>query len=375
MTHTLADVLPSVAAALHDDGDNPLAVAPARDIVVLLVDGLGARLLERHRATAPTLAGAARATLRAGFPATTATSITSLAVGAPCAVHGIIGYSFGLPADDGRESFNALRWRTGGAEGPDARQTHPPEQFQPVTSAVQHLAADGVGIHYVVPGYQMTSGLTRAAFRAEGALHAADDLAAVRAGILEVVAHDGTDRRFAYAYHPALDMNGHLFGAESPEWLAELARVEAVVADLMTDLPTDATLLVTGDHGMVNAGTVVDLDGEAAFRRDVELIAGEARVRHVYAAAGAVSDVADRWRGLLGSRARVATREQALDEGWFGQSPVGAVARDRIGDLVVAAQADTVMVCPADEPLEPAMAGHHGSWTDDEQLVPLIASR
>jgi hypothetical protein len=376
VNHTLADVLPAVASAFGGVAENTLAVVPARDIVVLLIDGLGGELLARHPEVAPALAAGVRRTLRAGFPATTATSITSLAVGAPCATHGIIGYSFAVPSDDGLANFNALRWRLGSAAGPDARADHPPEQLQPYPSTIEGLVARDIEVHYVVPGYQATSGLTRAAFRTAGTLHDADTLDAVRDGILRVATHSGTTRRFAYAYHPALDMTGHLFGSESPEWLAELSRIDQTVAGLMTDLPGSCTLLITGDHGMINAGTVIDLDADPLFRHDVALISGEARVRHVHAGRpGAVLDIADRWTGGLAGNARIATREQALDEHWFGSTPPIATIRQRIGDLIAVAEGDTVLVCPADEPLESAMIGHHGSWTDDEQAVPLISNR
>ncbi len=68
-TATLADVLPGVAAALGHAVDrdglppDPLglaaALAGARRVAVLLVDGLGAHLLRAHAALAPVLAGLA----------------------------------------------------------------------------------------------------------------------------------------------------------------------------------------------------------------------------------------------------------------------------------------------------------------------------
>jgi hypothetical protein len=44
----------------------------------------------------------------------------------------------------------------------------------------------------------------------------------------------------------------------------------------------------------------------------------------------------------------------------------------RIGDVVAAARGHTSMVRPAEEPKETALIGHHGSLTEDEQLVPLL---
>ncbi|WP_280437934.1 alkaline phosphatase family protein [Nocardia carnea] len=376
MPYTLADVLPSVAASFGIDGLNPLGIAPNRDVVVLLIDGLGSELLARNRDLAPTLVAHTATTLTAGFPATTSSSLTSLALGAPCATHGIIGYSFAVSGPDGVRLFNSLRWRLDGATGADARESHPPESVQPGTSRLEDLAAHGVEVHYVTPAYQRTSGLTRASFRAPGTLHPATTLEEVRAGIRAVADHSGTGSRFAYAYFPDLDGNGHLHGPESPEALAVLREIDTFAADLLSDLPETCTLLVTGDHGMIHADTVIDLDSRPGLHDGVRLIAGEARVRHIYLRdASALADTFDRWTGELAGHARVVTREQALDEHWFGRTPPTPVIEHRIGDLLAVAEGGAVLVRPESEPLESAMVGHHGAWTPDEQLVPLITSR
>ncbi|MBB5915373.1 hypothetical protein BJY24_004285 [Nocardia transvalensis] len=373
MPYTLADILPSVAASFGLGTDNPLGLAPNRDVVVLVIDGLGAELLARNRGAAPTLAAHVATTLTAGFPATTPVSLTSLAMGAPCATHGIIGYSFALPGSGGPRLFNALRWRLDSATGDDARDAYPPETVQPRASRLQDLAAHGVEMHYVIPEYQRDSGLTRAAFRAAGTLHPAADLDALRSGILSFATHSGTSQRFAYAYFADLDYTGHLHGPESPQWLAILREVDACVADLLAGLPATCTLLVTGDHGMIQADTVIDLDARDLLHRDVRLIGGEARVRHVYLErADALTDALARWTGELSTHARVVTREQALDEHWFGRTPPEPVVTRRIGDLIAVAEGRSVLVRPAGEPLESSMLGHHGAWTADEQLVPLI---
>ncbi|WP_341257383.1 MULTISPECIES: alkaline phosphatase family protein [Gordonia] len=376
MVHTLADVLPSVGSSFDLAGPNLLGVEPNRDVVVLLIDGLGAELVARHAEIAPTLNSRVGHVLQAGFPATTATSLASLAVGAPCAVHGVVGYSFAVPQPDGPRTLNALRWTFDTAQGSDARDTVDPASTQPSRSRLQAMAEQGVEIHYVVPGYQARSGLTRAAFRATGVVHPAATLDELRDGILAVARHDGPGRRFAYAYYPDLDMNGHIHGPESPEWLTVLADVDRFVADLFTDLPSTCTLLITGDHGMISAGTIIDLDAAPDLHRGVRQIAGEARVRHVYLNdRAALDDVAEAWRGVLGSHARVVTREQAFDDQWFGSAVPTADIAARIGDVIAVAEGETVLVRPAAEPMESTMRGHHGAWTADEQLVPLVTNR
>ncbi|MGV9680248.1 alkaline phosphatase family protein [Nocardia sp. NPDC003482] len=364
-----------MAATFGLDYGNPLALTPNRDVVLLVIDGLGAEPLRRHRDIAPTLANQVTTTLMAGFPATTAASLTSLAVGAPCAAHGIIGYSFAVPDPGGLRVLNALRWRLDAATGPDASDSHPPETMQHRRSRLQDLAAHGVEVHYVIPGYQGDSGLTRAAFRATGTMHPASTLAEVRAGILAVATHSDASSRFAYAYFGDLDAAGHLHGPESEAWRTVLREVDACVADLLTDLPSACTLLVTGDHGMIEADAVLDLDSRGALHRGVRLIAGESRVRHIHLEhPDALADVMACWTGELGQHARIVSREQALDEHWFGRMPPDPVVRGRIGDLIAVAEGRSVLIRSEREPLESTMIGHHGAWTADEQLVPLITA-
>ena len=93
---SLAEVVPALLAALGvpspGDGPDALAVPPVRAAGLLLVDGLGADLLRRYAADAPFLAGLPDVgPLTAGFPSSTATSLTSLGTGTPPGAHGIVG--------------------------------------------------------------------------------------------------------------------------------------------------------------------------------------------------------------------------------------------------------------------------------------------
>ncbi len=76
LTPHLADVVPSVLAAMGVAGfDGPIALPHlASGACVLLVDGLGAQLLDGHAADAPILAGLRGPRLQVGFPSTTTLS-------------------------------------------------------------------------------------------------------------------------------------------------------------------------------------------------------------------------------------------------------------------------------------------------------------
>ncbi|MGL4831299.1 MAG: alkaline phosphatase family protein, partial [Propionibacteriaceae bacterium] len=100
--------------------------------------------------------------------------------------------------------------------------------------------------------------------------------------------------------------------------------------------------------------------------RDVELIAGEARFRHLYTSYP--EQVAQRYRDILGQRAWVLTRAEAVAAGWFGTLDPAVI--DHWGDVVVAAR-DTWAFLTTSQPGEFSLVGMHGSLTPAEMLVPL----
>src|SRR3954462_8408149 len=75
---------------------------------VLLIDGLGAELLDTYADDAPVLAGMRGQTLHVGFPPTTAAGIAAIGRGCRSGEHGMVGLSFRLP---GNGVINALGWR------------------------------------------------------------------------------------------------------------------------------------------------------------------------------------------------------------------------------------------------------------------------
>ncbi len=356
---SLADVLPGVGVSLGVPCDAPhLVLPPARGWVVLLVDGLGWHLLREHRSIAPYLASLVdgRDPLTTGVPSTTATSLTSLGTGLVPGRHGVVGYTTRIPGTN--RTLNSLSWR----HGPD------PREWQPYDTALARLQARGLDVTVVNKTEFEGTGLTVASQR--GVPFSAADgpegrLACIGAAVL-------APRPMVYAYESALDHTGHENGCRSAQWRDRLGAIDAEVAELRGALPGDVGLLVTGDHGMVDVPVDdrVELDDEPDLLADVAVLAGEARFRHVHTRATAVEAVAARWRDRLGARALVRTRDEALDEDWFG--PVEDRVRPRIGDVLVASLGTSAVFSTRQFPVEHKMVGFHGSLTGAETLVPLL---
>jgi hypothetical protein len=358
---TLADVLPAVAAALGVDAGLAtvgLELPPAPSYVVMLVDGMGQELVARHPNHAPylhaLLAGSEPGT--AGVPSTTATSLTSLGTGLPPGEHGLVGFTSRVPGTD--HLLNALFWD----------KSVDPLEWQPHETAFHKLSRAGVVTSVVSKREFRDSGLTRSGQRG-AAFIGADRMGERIAAAVSSTAHAPS---LTYVYDGDLDWTGHRFGVDSPAWRQQLITVDGAVEQLRDALPPATRLVILADHGMVDSGphSRIDVDRTDGLRDGVELLGGEARFRHVYCSPGAADDVAATWRTVLGDRALVLTRDEAIARGWFGT--VEDRVRPRLGDVVAACTDDTALLSSTDFPYEMKLIGMHGSLTPAEMLVPML---
>jgi hypothetical protein len=361
---SLADVLPAVGRALgvRAEGEPPadLGLPEARHYVVLLVDGLGSELLAAHAADAPFLSGLLDGSVAAtaGVPSTTATSLTSLGTGVPPGSHGVLGYTTRIPGT--QSVLNALRWS----------KDVDPVAWQAQPTAFSRLAAAGVHTTVVNKREFDGSGLTVASCRGAefvGVDRPGERLVAIRAAA-------GRAPSLTYAYDGDLDWTGHRYGVASEQWRAQLGVTDLHARWLRESLPTDVRLVVVADHGMVDVGPEdrTDLDLVPALQDGLLLVAGEARFRHLYCRPGAVEDVLGAWREVLGERALVLQRDEAVGRGWFG--PVLPGLEARVGEVIVACRGSHAVLSTAGFPLEGRLVGMHGSLTPVEMCIPVLVT-
>ncbi|MFJ4807115.1 alkaline phosphatase family protein [Streptomyces longwoodensis] len=369
---SLADLLPTLAAGAGVPGLTATIeeLSPADRNCVFLVDGLGWEQLRAHPDEAPFLTsllpasrGGTGRPITAGYPATTATSLASVGTGLPPGAHGLPGYTVRNPQTG--ELMNQLRWQPWTAPG----------AWQPYPTVFQ-LAHDA-GVHAAQvssPTFQNTP-LTKVALSG-GTFHGrltGEERVDFAAGQLAAA-----DRALVYTYYAELDGAGHRYGVASDTWRGQLMYVDRLAQRLAEQLPPRSALYVTADHGMVDIPFDeehrIDFDEDWELRAGVALLGGEGRARHVYAVPGAANDVLTCWREVLGEQFWVASRDEAIEAGWFGPRVDDRVYA-RIGDVVAAAHDDVLLIASEREPKESAMVGNHGSLTPAEQFVPLLEVR
>jgi hypothetical protein len=363
---SLADLLPSVCAVLGVPGSaDVLGLGPALDgvdrVAVLLVDGLGTYQVPVASAYAPVLKDLAAGSrnLTAGFPSTTPVSLVTVGTGAMPGAHGVLGFTTRRP--DGRV-LNHIQW----SHDPD------PLEWQPVPTRFEAAAAAGLRVTVVNKPEFEGSGLSVSSTRGARYVGAKtiDELAS---GMLAALA---SGPGIVYGYHPDLDHYGHGDGVDSARWRLAAGGVNVLLDRLVHGLPPRSALLVIADHGQLNVPLSgrYDLADNSDLSAGVVGVAGEPRVRYLYPAPGALSDVLAAWRGVLGSQAWVLSRAEAIDRGLFG--PVTPDHVDRIGEIVVICLERVIALAGGWEPPTVGrLVAYHGSVTAAEMMVPLLTAR
>ncbi|MCU1545483.1 MAG: alkaline phosphatase family protein [Homoserinimonas sp.] len=362
---SLADVMPSCFAALHGE-TNAFSLPRVDKAVVLLVDGLGAAALKARaghaRTLAPLLNGGSKIT--AGFPTTTASALASLTTGTLPGQHGLVGYT-ALDAAHDRVVNQLSGW--------DDRLD--PATWQRMPTYFERATDAGIRSFAVGVERYRASGFTGAVLRGaeyRAALTMADRLEEARLIL------DSHDRALVYVYVPELDQAGHADGWQSPAWTDRLETLDSAVRAFVPTLRPREGMLLTADHGVLDVAhhNHILFDSDAGLIDGIRHIAGEPRCLQLHfepdAGQQLRTTVLERWRASEGGRATVLTRDEAIEQGWFGKQVHPDVV-PRIGDVLVAARKsiayyDSRVASKSGQ----KMIGQHGSLTPDETAIPLI---
>ncbi len=333
-----------------------LGVPHARHVCTVLLDGLGDMQLEARSGHARFLAGLDGLTVTAGYPSTTAASLALFGTGRTSGQTGMTGYTVRNPKTG--KLANLVSWD--GAE--------PAEDWQRQPSLLEEASLAGVHVTTLGRARFAGSGLTHAVLRG-GQFVGAERLADRIDVALGAMRAPGV----SYMYWGEIDGAGHAYGWQSDEWVGALEDADRELARLASSMPDGTVMVITADHGMVDVTGAPrwDVALDTALDEGVSFVAGEPRALHIYG--DDPMAVVERWSNELGADAVVATREDAVDSGIFGE--VAPDVADRIGDVVVAMTGRaTIVDSRIQSPASMTLIGVHGSLTPEEMRVPVLVA-
>ncbi len=333
-----------------------------RNLVLLVVDGLGDNYLVRHGGE---LAARRRRAITSVFPSTTASAITTSYTGCTPLEHGLTGWFtyFGEAACVGA----SLPFKSRGDMRPLAARGVRPEDIYVRPSIFEQIPQRSIVVtarDIVDSDYNVCHcrGAERLAYET------LDDLVA----LVEHAVKSGCERKLVYAYWPAYDQVSHRYGSESREAAAEFEKIDSAFAELRRRLAgTETTLLATADHGFVDVAPEQSLELPGFLARDLRLpLCGERRIAYCHVHAPA--EFAKKAKDWLGDRADVLPSRELWRQGWFGAGTPHERFAERIGDVALVMRGRyTVKDWVAGESRH-LHIGNHGGPSEDEMLIPLV---
>ncbi|CAM9469385.1 unnamed protein product, partial [Phaeothamnion confervicola] len=349
----------------------PDALSAARNVVLILIDGLGYNYLARY-AAGSTLASHLAGSITSVFPSTTASAITTTFTGLSPAEHGLTGWFTWFPEADTIAA--ALPFKPRGAGDSLEQRGIAPAALYRGTPMFDSLADEA----FVVSYRKIIDSNYNRHFCGQATRLAYDDLSGFVAQTQAAV-KSGSGRKFVYAYYPEFDTSSHVHGVGSPETAKVLAEIDAAFADLLRRLSgTDTAIILTADHGFIDcpAENALDLaDCPELAGLLARPLTGERRVAFCHVKPGKQAEFADRAAAWLEGKAEVVPGTVPLQAGWFGGGDLHPRIAERTGDFVlVMREPYTVKDWLPGEPRH-LHIGNHGGLSADEMYIPLVFAR
>ncbi len=373
---SLVNLMASLGAGLGAPGNShpPLAVldpqdvAAARNVVLLLIDGLGQNLvaaqppafLRRHQ----------QAVITSVFPTTTASAVTTLLTGQAPQQHAVTGW-FTYLRELGAV-WTVLPFKPRALPGSWDLVHLPAGEILGLRPFAAGLSVDA----YIVTHQRIVDSSYSAATAGRARRVPYEDLDGLMEAIAALVYQDGR-RKFVYAYWPELDALAHQHGVESDEVAAHFRELETALAGLAERLRgTDTLLVVTADHGLIDTQDHhrLSLEDHPELAECLALpLCGEPRAAFCYLRPGREDRFQAYVERHLAHACHCLRSRDLLEAGLFGLGAPHPRLAERIGDFTLLMKDAYILKDRVfgERPFVPV--GIHGGLSEAELYVPLVS--
>ena len=317
-------------------------------IVVLLIDGMGSRLLETKLEKDSFLRTHQLKEVTTVYPSTTSAATTSVLSGKSPAENGWIGWhQYFKELDDSLILF-MNRSYYGERSYPEYSYTH-----IPFLNQKDELTRMGKTALELYPAFR------------EGGAHSFDELCG------QIATHSqAQDAQFIYAYWDHFDSLMHVKGPSDPACAEELKQIDERCRRLASQLDPRTGLIIIADHGQVDVDNI-------NLREEPELLdclrfgpTVEPRGTAFFVKDGRLAEFTEKFERKYAGRFLLKPSQTWLDEGLFGPGPIHPRTREFLGDVFAVAIGSSCLGLW--ENGKPPFKGQHAGLGVEEMMIPVI---
>jgi hypothetical protein len=344
------------------------SLAGARNIVLLVIDGLG------HGYLTGAGAGGAlhrhlRARLTSVFPSTTATAVSTFLTGVGPQQHALTGWHIWLRELGCLAATLRFRPRHGGE--PLSRAGIAPRSVFTAEPMFDRLQANS---HVVSPASIIDSDYN-VAHCGHARRWPYKELPELFSTAAEILRSD-KERKFIHAYTYDLDASAHTFGSASPEVQETFRQIDSAYARFLEQIAGTGTVVIAvADHGFIDSPrpVCIELEDHPQLAQALMLpLCGERRAAYCYVQPGQEAAFGHYVQTRLADCASLYRSSDLIAQGWFGLGPAHPRLAERVGHYTLVMKGDyTIKDWIPGEQCHLTL-GVHGGVSAAEMYVPLI---
>ena len=372
---SLVNLMSSLRLALGDNTSlypplhmlDPASLRERRNLVLIVIDGLGYEYLRRLQDT--TLNRYLQGRITSVFPSTTVTAITTFLTGVAPQQHALTGWHIYFEELGAIMAVLPFRPRLGGAiseaVGVDSQVLL---DHAPVFERLQ------VCSYVVAPARiinsQFNTAYCRTAFKRPYTV-LREFFKTITRTVRE---HD--EGKYIYAYYPEMDRLAHDHGINSLKVSSHLRELDAAFSRFLNDIEgSHTTVIVTADHGFIDSplDRHIELaDHPLLAQTLLRPFCGESRSTYCYIRPDKGEQFEHYVQTELAQQATLFPSEALIERGYFGLGPPHPRLKQRIGDYTLVFKENYVIKDWLPGEKRYRHIGVHGGLSAEEMYVPLI---
>ena len=322
-----------------------------RNVVLLLIDGLGVDAIEKHLTKRSTIRKSVKASISSVFPSTTVAATTSVLSGKSPLETGWFGWHQYFKEEDD----NVILFKNKSFYSPNKVYDHNVANtyisYENIYSQINH-ANSSVQTHEVFPAFRDPENFT------------IDKLLKSTHSILKT-----PGRHFIYAYWDKVDTLMHEFGPSSDEVHKHISEVNKAYKNFVQSIDDDTLVIAIADHGQVDVEIIDLYKYHDILDTLVRMPSNESRATIFYVKPDKFEEFEELFANNFRHYFNLYTAQRVLDMNLFGLGNAHPKSSEFLGDYVAIA-IDNYIFNSIKEGFR--MKGQHAGLLVEQMLVPLI---
>lgn len=331
------------------DIDKILEEYKPKNVVVILFDGMGSRLIKKILGENSFLYRNMLKEISSVVPATTTASTTSMLTGLTPVEHGWLAWDLYFKKEDKIVTMFTNKIKDTDI---DADSVSLARKYFPYKDICELINEDGKHYAKLIASFN------------ENKYEDIDDMISKIKSSLNI-----KDKNYIYVYNPEPDTTMHITGTDSKETRDYFELINKKVEELYNTISDDTLLIVVADHGHINCDTVILEDYKDIFNTLDGSTSFEGRLCSFKIKDGREEEFVYLFNKYFSNYFVLMTKEELINSKLLGDGTEHKYFRDSLGDYFALAYSNKYF--------KYRNVGHihkstHAGLTEDEMKIPLI---